>query len=505
MKKSFLCLILCLSFLCLYADIRIYPAPSGSELNTAFVVKVRQGGGDWQQVDVYLARVANSNNGVIKQERTSFCYFDFNEEIEVAVTVKDPIVSGVNLRPRSYGINPTVNGKTISFKLRSPRNISLEVNGNIFNNLHLFAGSLNRFSYSAADSNVIYFGPGIHRVGVLKIPSGKTVYIAGGAIVQGQLLMDKVHDVKILGRGIITQLPLPGDSATKSKAGIGKNSSKTRGDEITINYSTHIEVNGVIVLPHKYSVLIGQSDSVTIRNLKSFSSEGNADGIDVFCSRKVYIDSVFMRNSDDCIAIYGHRWSFWGNTSNVNVTNSILWADIAHPTLIGTHGDSVHPDTLSDITFKNIDILDQHENQIDYQGCLALNAGDRNLISNVSFVNINVESIRKGQLLNLRVMYNKKYNTSPGMGIQNVFFKNLSYAGSNPNLSVISGYDEARTIKNVLFENLRINGQLITDDMADKPSFYKTGDMANIMIGEHVDGVRFIGPQGNEKDLAGGQ
>jgi hypothetical protein len=73
-----------------------------------------------------------------------------------------------------------------------------------------------------------------------------------------------------------------------------------------------------------------------------------------------------------------------------------------------------------------------------------------------------------------------------------VLFKNLSYTGSNPNLSVISGYDEARTIKNVLFENLRINGQLISDDMKEKPSFYKTGDMANIMIGEHVDGVSFL-------------
>jgi len=490
MKKSFLCLILCLNFLCLYADIRTYPAPPGSELNTAFTVKVRQNEGPWQQIDIYLARIANNTNGGIKQERTSFGYFDFSGELEVSVTVKEPIVSGVNLRPRSYGITPVVNGNTIGFKLRSPRNISLEVNGNIFNNLHLFANPLNRLSRAVADSNLIYFGPGIHRVGVLKVLSGKTIYIAGGAIVQGQLLMDRVHNVKILGRGIITQLPLPGDSVTRSKA--GKGLSKMRGDEITINYSANIEVNGVIVLPHKYSVFIGQSDSVKISNLKSFSSEGNADGIDVFCSRKVYIDSVFMRNSDDCIAVYGHRWSFFGNTHKVIVTNSTLWADIAHPVLIGTHGDSVHPDTLSDISFKNIDILDQHENQIDYQGCLALNAGDKNLIKNVSFTDVNIENIRKGQLLNLRVMYNKKYNTSPGRGIENVLFKNLSYTGANPNLSVISGYDEARTIKNVIFENLRINGQLIYDDMTEKPSFYKTGDMANIMIGEHTDGIKFI-------------
>jgi len=28
--------------------------------------------------------------------------------------------------------------------------------------------------------------------------------------------------------------------------------------------------------------------------------------------------------------------------------------------------------------------------------------------------------------------------------------------------------------------------------MPEKSSWYKTGDMANIFIGEHVDGLRFI-------------
>ncbi len=38
-----------------------------------------------------------------------------------------------------------------------------------------------------------------------------------------------------------------------------------------------------------------------------------------------------MRNSDDCIAIYAHRWNYYGGSRNVTLQNSILWADIAHP------------------------------------------------------------------------------------------------------------------------------------------------------------------------------
>lgn len=53
--------------------------------------------------------------------------------------------------------------------------------------------------------------------------------------------------------------------------------------------------------------------------------------------------------------------------------NATLWADVAHPINIGGHGDPNGMDTVQNVTFRNIDILDQAEKQIDYQGCLAIN------------------------------------------------------------------------------------------------------------------------------------
>jgi len=121
---------------------------------------------------------------------------------------------------------------------------------------------------------------------------------------------------------------------------------------------------------------------------------------------------------------------------------------------------------------------------------MALNAGDSNLIRNVCFERIRVEDIRKGQLVNLRVFYNRKYNTSPGRGIENVQFKNITYNGSHANASVIAGYDEGRKIKGVVFENLKINGLHISDRMA-KPKWFKASDLANFFVGEHVEGLKF--------------
>jgi len=500
--KKIAFLFLTLFGLCGFSDAQliIYPAPQGSSLNKDFTVKVRQNGKEWQQLATYLAQVVNVVETKSVFQNTSFSYFDLKGNVEVSVTNNKGKINEARIRPSSVGIKPTIKGNTITFSFSDPHNLSVEVNGDIFHNLQLFANPLETNKPSPTDTNVIYYGPGIHQIGTIKLTSNKTVYIAGGAIVEGAFLMNNVKNVRILGRGILTQIP---QQTKGEKALVSTQNANQRGrnDELTIDFSKDIEINGIIVMPNKYSALIGGSKNVSIRNFKSFSSGGNADGIDVFCSSNILIDNVFMRNADDCIAIYGHRWAYYGNVKNLTVQNSILWADVAHPIILGTHGDTPHSDTLSDMKFTNIEILDQHENQIDYQGCLALNAGDNNLIRDLRFENIRIDDIREGQLFNLRVMYNRKYNTSPGKGIENIYFKDISYNGNRANLSIITGYDEARQIKNITFENLRINGKVISDKMPDKPAWYKTGDMANILIGEHVDGIKFINSVNTSTDV----
>jgi hypothetical protein len=146
---------------------------------------------------------------------------------------------------------------------------------------------------------------------------------------------------------------------------------------------------------------------------------------------------------------------------------------------------------LEDLNYINIDILDHKEAQIDYQGCLSIDAGDNNLVRNVRFENIRIEDFRQGQLINIRVFFNRKYCTSPGRGIENVLFKDITYNGKHAEMSIIAGYDDERKVKNIVFENLVINGQLISDDMEEKPGWYKTSDMAKIAVGEHVEGLVF--------------
>ena len=132
-------------------------------------------------------------------------------------------------------------------------------------------------------------------------------------------MCDKVQHVRITGRGIIDQ--------------------PERGVEI--RHSSDVTVDGIIVVnPKHYTIFAGGSDHLTIRNLKSFSANPWSDGLDFMSCSDVTVDDVFMRNSDDCIAVYAHRWEFYGDAKNYSVTNSTLWADVAHTINIGVHGNT---------------------------------------------------------------------------------------------------------------------------------------------------------------------
>lgn len=442
-----------------------YPAPQGiiySQHNDDFTVKVRKPGGEWQDLFEYQVKV-----DLDKPQDASMVYFDFSGQVEVAVRKNNGGVQSVKIRPGSFGIAATLKGNTAFFKLNKPAKISVEFDGDKLHNLHLFGNAIETNRPDPRDTNVVYFGPGIHAPkdtpgDTYNIPSGKTVYIAGGAIVRGKFVCNGVNNVRIIGRGIIDQ--------------------PQRG--IEIRHSNNITVDGIIVVnPKHYTIYGGQSTNITIRNLKSFSANGWADGIDLMSCSDVIIDDVFLRNSDDCIAIYGHRWDFYGDSRNYSVTNAILWADIAHPINIGLHGNTEKEgEVIEELTFKNIDILEQDEDDPDYQGCLAITNGDLNLVRNIRFEDIRIDDFQEGRLFSLRVVNNAKYNTGPGRGIENISFKNISYNGVNLNPAIIAGLDAGHGIKNISFENVTVNGvQVITASAGEY-----------IKVGQFVSGVEFV-------------
>lgn len=463
-KKWYCLLALIITSCCAQAQQLVtYPAPAAviyAMHNDDYTVRVRKPGGKWQDVFEYRVKV-----DMDKVQEASMVHFDMEGPVEVMVRKNNENVQTVKIRPEVYGIQPRVQGNVVTFTLPEPRKISVEFNGDKLHNLHVFASALEKDKPLPGDTNVIYFGPGLHLAKdtvrkAFVIPSGKTVYIDGSAILRGQLICDSVRNVRIRGRGIIDQ-PQEG---------------------VVVTHADYVDIEGITFInPKHYTINGGASRHLTIRNIKSFSCQGWSDGIDLMSCSDVVIDDIFMRNSDDCIAIYGHRWNYYGNARNYTVTNATLWADVAHPINIGLHGNTTtEGDTLENMLFRNIHILEQDEDDPDYEGCIAITCGDLNLVRRIRFENIYVDDFQEGQLLNIRVVYNSKYNTGPGRGVQDIYFKNLQYNGANITYPVIKGLDATHKVERVTFEGLRINGKLI-----------RTAAEANMETGPFAENIVF--------------
>ncbi|KAH8663352.1 pectin lyase fold/virulence factor [Ilyonectria robusta] len=467
-------LLLISALLCgVQAKLKTYPVPSGIAKSTAFTANVRtnRNGAVWQPLDIYEIGLheINTTTGSAAVRTSSYTYFDFTGMVEIAVRYNNAVAQNVRVRPDSYGIIPPIVDGWVNFTISKPQNLVIQVNNQTFDVLHVAAAHVQTHVPSSTDPDVIYYGAGVHDVtgGVVNVPSGKTLYLAGGAVLRAGVTLTNTTGSSIRGRGMIY----------KPKSGVAT------------AYAQDTLIEGITLI--SANIGGGQATGFHIRDVKSFSAVGWGDGMDFYCSKNVLVERVFMRNSDDCIAIYSHRDNWWGDSKNITIKDSSLWADVAHPINIGTHGNSDNPETISDLTIENIDILDHREAQVGYQGCIAINPGDSNVVKDVLISDVRVEDFRLGELFTLRVMYNTKYNTSPGRGIKNVVIRNLNYTGTHASMAVIAGYDETRNIENVTFQGLVINGKAIYDAMR-KPTWYQTTDFIPAFVNEHVKNLTFL-------------
>jgi hypothetical protein len=432
----------------------------------------------WTSVPVYGCDVDLKG-----RQRASFAEFDMTGTVRVRITNNrsDAIQNGkmqVAVRPTSKGIRcTTVDDRTVELELQRPEYLSVEFNGDRLHNLHLFANPQLTETYTGdgdktinwkgenaqdvfvKDARLIYFGPGVHQPKDLpgrdiRIPSNCTVYLAPGAVVRARLVVDHARNVRIVGRGMLDH-PL-------------------RGIEIT--FSHNVLVDGITVVnPEHYTVFGGQSDSITLRNLKTFSCRSWTDGIDLMCCSNVTIQNVFLRTSDDCIALYNHRWWYWGGARNFNISGATLWADVAHAVNIGTHGDdrSTTGETLEGVHISDCDVLYARTD-----AALALSCGDKNTLRDIHFDNIRMDDLDSTSLIGLSVVFSEKYNRAPGNRITDVSFSNISYTGDAARLHpcFFRAYDAQHTIDNVQLRNIRING--------------KRMGKKGLNIGPFVDGVK---------------
>lgn len=478
-----------------------WDAPEGAPLKHDYDVFVRpRDSKEWIQVNTYMARVNAPSlpltfNPALGQSHDkagvedagdvphsghsvseiSYAFFDFEGDVYVKVVKKNGKFKSARIRPDYRGtICNVLNDSTVTFLLFQPENLSVEFDGDIRENLLVFTSkpviSVEQARKEAKRQNrsFVYYAPGFYPDETIEIESNTTYYLAGGAYFTGTFAINDVRDVSILGRGIAR--PASGYEGAH------------------VYRSDNIIIDGLIV----NTCPIGESHNVSLHDVRSISYPSWGDGLNVFggCSDISY-DRVFCRTSDDCTTVYATRKGFKGSVRNVRMTNSTLWADVAHPIMIGIHGCAEKPDTIQNVTYDNIDIICQHECQVEAQGCMAINCGDNNVIRNVVFDNIRVEQLSYGSLFHIKVTFSEKYSFAPGQSVSDILFRNVRYYGDDPGMSLLIGYSPERKVSNVTFDGLKINGRHIYDGMPAKPRWYMTTDMVPCYVGPNVENVVF--------------
>ncbi|CAH8281477.1 glycosyl hydrolase family 28 [Mariniflexile fucanivorans] len=412
--------------------VKIYPAPGGIELSKAFVVKV-----EGQEVPVYKTKIPSAEpiprlKPTGEYGFTSVASFDMNASVTVFIDCPEKVKS-VKILPTSYGIKPTFKGNKITFQLKNPGHVTVEVNGEWHESLHILANPFEENIPDPNDPNVIYFGPGVHDVTNVTISDGQTIYIAGGAYLRCGTL-DNEEEIEI--RGHLRKPPtfiLEGKNVSIRGRGIIDQSTvpkKERRYTILAHKAENVTIEGVTIFdPSHWTIPIQSCDNVHVDNIKIIGWRGNADGVDITSSRDVLVENCFMRTFDDAVVI--KSFGGYGEVKNVHTRKCVVWNELAHSLSIGAE---VH-ENISYVLFEDCDVI----HDVGRETALRVYHCDDAVISNVTFDNIRIEEARR--LISCWIGKTRWTETEERGHIKNVIFKNI-VATSAPIDTTLTGFQD---------------------------------------------------------------
>ncbi len=447
-----------------------------------------------------------------QSEEAAFLSFSMTDAAAIELTMQKDFQEVV-IRPLSEAVDARIEGRVIRFDVTQPGQYSVEVDG-IHNPIYIFADPETDFGVTPQDKNVIYFGPGVHRIGLLDMKDGQTLYIDRDAVVYGAVRAINAENIRIVGNGIldnsvvertnetllvahdVTRRNPEGDSfhvMLKGREVVApriKGSSILRETEAFKDYLSelnmldspiqlygckNVELNGFILRDSAgFSVTAANCERVICDNLKLVGMwRYNSDGIDLFNSRDCVIRNCFLRNFDDCIVLKGIPGWDEKNIQNILVENCVLWNDWGRALEIGAETCA---DEISDIVFRDCDVIHVAHIAMDIQCC------DRAWVHDVLYENIRVEFSKYDPLPKLQQSDSHVYKEQNGEAtlmecafgstfysndrvkgkISNITYRNIRVYADREDFSPkinMRNYDDEHTVGDIRYEGIYINGK----------------------------------------------
>lgn len=471
-----------------------YPLPDTEPESHDYTVAV-----NGERIGVYQCRVSaipfntvwpGQQRPIEQTETASFISFDIDANGEPArLHIDVPRdFREAEIRPLSRNICPKRDGNSISFEIAKPGQYTFEIDG-FHNALHIFVNKIENYGVDKNDQDVIYFGPGIHRPGLINLKSGQTLYIDAGAVVHTSIIAENQRGIRIVGHGII-------DNSEFHRTG---NQGQHANSCMVLKRCENVEVRGVIFKDAcAWTLTAWGCENLVIDNAKAVGMwRYNSDGFDMCNCRNVVISNSFIRAFDDCIVLKGFPQYNDMNVENIIVSGCVVWCDWGRGLEIGA--ETVAKE-YRNIIFEDCDIIHSAHIAMDIQ-----NSGTA-CVHDVIFDNIRIEyskycdepiyqqsmdmeykPVGKTHMPYLMFAEIHEYYHNmlvPGAehGINsNIEFKNI-YVRLDENLPVppsrFSGISEKNDTGNIKIRSLYINGKKIN-----------SLEEANVIIGNFAHSI----------------
>lgn len=394
---------------------------------------------------------------------------DGKEPVKVAVKPNREFREAV-IRPISRGIKPEVIGGAVSFTLDSPGPVTLELDGHHLA-LHIFADLYEDFGVNEGDPNVLYFGPGVHRPGLIELEDNQTLYIAAGAVVHTGIRAKGKKNIRVLGQGIICNSEFPR----------GGNSSFVASE------CTNVEIRGVVIRDScGWTVSAFACSNVVIENIKIIGMwRYNADGIDLVNTRNALIQDCFVRAFDDCLVLKGNP-SYCGlNVENILIRRNVVWCDWGRALEIGC--ETYAPEYRS-VIYEDNDIIRPAHVAIDVQ-----NGGSAH-VHGMVFRDIRVEYSKSWPQPMYQHDMSKEYAPPPGTYMPYLMLAEVSKAMEFYSKWYGDFFTPPGGIygKNtdILFEDIKVTAD---DGLPVPPSVFRGLNEVSCTKGIRIDGLYFNG------------
>ena len=385
-----------------------------------------------REIDVLPARVRECSPDRSVTDHTMYfiCLEDnFAEPVELRIQRKNENWKNCIVRPLSNATVMKREGTELSITLSKPENLSIEFDGDMYENLFVFSYIPDEDKPDTSSANMLYFGPGEHHSGLIELKSNQTLYIDSGAVVYGRIYAKDAENITVKGHGVLD--------------GSEENHKDQRPYHVFFEDCRNVRLENIIVRDSPaWCVVPMRCKDVFVSGIKQISYNWNSDGFDICSCDNVDISNVFVRNFDDNISLK----SFEGDCQNITFRDSVVWCDCAHNMLVGPEADLENGTTFENVSFKNLTVLESSEYCETYMGVMAIMCANRAVIKNISWDNIVVERASISKLINFQ--YVTEYAKELGQSVEGVSVKNVvSYEKYLP--MTILGFDEEHRIKNV--------------------------------------------------------